>query len=137
MHGSCLVAFLMLVPTILESLACCVCGEECSQVDVLYLHCPLPRKESEQAQCSHDVTVRFGLLVLKKAIDGMANGVPEKVKHLKSGSISIKVDQKHQSLNLLRTTVLMNYYPVKVSSHKYLNSVKCVIQSRELNNMEE
>ena len=31
----------------------------------------------------------------------------------------------------------MNYYPVKVSSHKYLNSMKCVIQSRELNNMEE
>ena len=75
--------------------------------------------------------------VLKKAIDGMANGVPEKVKRLKSGSIFIIVDQRHQSQNLLRTTMLMNHYPVKVSPHKYLNSTKCVIQSRELNNMEE
>ena len=75
--------------------------------------------------------------VLKMAIDGMANGVPKKVKRLKSGSIFIIVDQKHQSQNLLRTTKLMNYYPVKVSPHKYLNSTKCVIQSRELNNMEE
>ena len=75
--------------------------------------------------------------VLKKAIDGMANGVPKKVKRLKSGSIFIIVDQKHKSQNLLRTTKLMNYYPVKVSPHKYLNSTKCVIQSRELNNMEE
>ena len=61
----------------------------------------------------------------------------KKVKRLKSGSIFIIVDQKHQSQNLLRTTKLMNYYPVKVSPHKYLNSTKCVIQSRELNNMEE
>ena len=75
--------------------------------------------------------------VLKKAIDGMANGVPKKVKRLKSGCIFIIVDQKHQSQNLLRTTKLMNYYPVKVSPHKYLNSTKCVIQSMELNNMEE
>ena len=75
--------------------------------------------------------------VLKKAIDGMANGVPKKVKRLKSGCIFIIVDQKHQSQNLLRTTKLMNHYPVKVSPHKYLNSTKCVIQSRELNNMEE
>ena len=36
-----------------------------------------------------------------------------------------------------QVTKLMNYYPVKVSPHKYLNSTKCVIQSRELNNMEE
>ena len=75
--------------------------------------------------------------VLEKAIDGMVNGVPEKVKHLKSGRIFIIVDQKHQSQNLVRTTMLMNHYPVKVSPHKYLNSTKCVIQSRELNNMEE
>ena len=67
----------------------------------------------------------------------MAIGVPKKVKRLKSGCIFIIVDQKHQSQNLLRTTKLMNYYPVKVSPHKYLNSTKCVIQSRELNNMEE
>ena len=32
--------------------------------------------------------------VLKKAIAGMANGVPEKVGHLKSGSIFIIVDKK-------------------------------------------
>ena len=67
----------------------------------------------------------------------MANGVPKKVKRLKSGCIFIIVDQKHQNQNLLRTTKLMNHYPVKVSPHKYLNSTKCVIQSRELNNMEE
>ena len=54
-----------------------------------------------------------------------------KVKCLKSGSIFIIVDQKHQSQNLSRTTMLMNYYPVKVSP------TKCVIQSRELNNMAE
>ena len=75
--------------------------------------------------------------VLKKAIDDMANGVPEKVKCLKSGSIFIIVDQRHQSQNLLRTIMLMNHYPVKVSPHTYVNSTKCVIQSRELNNMEE
>ena len=60
-----------------------------------------------------------------------------KVKCLKSGSIFIIVDQRHQSQNLLRTTMLMNHYPVKVSPRKYLNSTKCVIQPRELNNMEE
>ena len=32
-----------------ESLAGCVGGQEYSQADVLYLRCPLPRKESEQA----------------------------------------------------------------------------------------
>ena len=61
----------------------------------------------------------------------------KKGKCLKSGSIFIIVDQRHQSQNLLRTTMLMNHYPAKVSPHKYVNSTKCVIQSRELNNMEE
>ena len=61
----------------------------------------------------------------------------KKVKRLKSGCIFIIVYQKHQSQKLLRTTKLMNYYPLKVSPHKYLNSTKCIIQSRELNNMEE
>ena len=32
-----------------QSLAGCVGGQEYSQADVLYLRCPLPRKESEQA----------------------------------------------------------------------------------------
>ena len=59
------------------------------------------------------------------------------MKRLKSDSIFIIVDQRHQNQNLLRTTMLMNHYAVKVSPHKYLNSTKCVFQSRELNNMEE
>ena len=33
--------------------------------------------------------------------------------------------------------MLLNYLPVKVSPHRYLNSTKFVIQCRELNNMEE
>ena len=37
-----------------ESLACCVCCEECSQADILHLRCPLPGKESEQAWNSQD-----------------------------------------------------------------------------------
>ena len=44
-----------------ESLACCVCGEECSQADVLHLRCPLPGKESEQTWNSQ--WVWFGLLL--------------------------------------------------------------------------
>ena len=75
--------------------------------------------------------------VLKKAVDGMANGEPKKCKYLKSGKVFIEVDSKDQSRNLLRTTMLLNYLPVKVSPHRYLNSTKFVIQCRELNNMEE
>ena len=44
---------------------------------------------------------------------------------------------KHRSWNLMKTTMLLNYLPVKVSPHRYLNSTKFVIQCRELNNMEE
>ena len=47
-----------------ESLASYVRGYGCSQADVLYLRCPLPRKECEQAWSIRILKrVRFGLLL--------------------------------------------------------------------------
>ena len=60
-----------------------------------------------------------------------------KCKPTKSGSIFIEVAKKHQSKNLLRTTMLMGCIPVKVSPHRTLNSRKFVIKCQELDNMEE
>ena len=84
-----------------------------------------------------EIPLDLNQFVLKKAVDGMTNGEPKKCKYLKSGKVFIEVDTKHQSRNLLRTTMLLNYLPVKVSPHRYLNSTKFVIQCRELNNIEE
>ena len=84
-----------------------------------------------------NIPLDLNQFVLKKAVDGMANGEPKKCKYLKSGKVFTEVDTKHQSRNLLRTTMLLNYLPVKVSPHRYLNATKFVIQCRELNNMEE
>ena len=81
--------------------------------------------------------IDLNVFALKKAIDGMANGVPKSVKKLRSGSVFIEVDKKQQCLNLLRTTKLQNYLPVKVSPHRTLNSSKFVIRCPDLNDMEE
>ena len=44
---------------------------------------------------------------------------------------------KHQSKNLLRTTMLMGSIPVKVTPHRTLNSRKFVIKCVELDNIDE
>ena len=75
--------------------------------------------------------------VLKKAIDGMANADLDNVKPMKSGSVFIEVETKQQCKNLLKTTKLLGYLPVKVSPHRTLNSSKFFIKCEELDTMEE
>ena len=48
-----------------------------------------------------------------------------------------KWKKRHQSKNLLRTTKLMDYIPVKVTPHRTLNSRIFVIKCTELDNIEE
>ena len=56
---------------------------------------------------------------------------------MKSGSIFIEVEKKHQSKNLLRTKMLMGSIPVKVTPHRTLNSRKFVIKCAELDNIDK
>ena len=73
----------------------------------------------------------------KRAIDGMANAELDNVKPMKSGRVFIEVTTKQQCKNLLKTTKLLGYLPVKVSPHRTLNSSKFVIKCEELDKMEE
>ena len=83
------------------------------------------------------VLLNLNAFVLKKAIDGMANAELDNVKPMKSGSVFIEVETKQQCKNLLKTTKLLGYLPVKVSPHRTLNSSKFVIKCEELDKMEE
>ena len=84
-----------------------------------------------------NIPLNLNAFVLKKAIDGMANADLDNVKPMKSGSVFIEVETKQQCKNLLKTTKLLGYLPVKVSPHKTLNSSKFVIKCEELDTMEE
>ena len=84
-----------------------------------------------------NVPLNLNSFVLKKAIDGMANAELHNVKQLKSGRVFIEVETKQQCKNLLKTTKLLGYLPVKVSPHRTLNSSKLVIKCKELDKMEE
>ena len=64
------------------------------------------------------VPLNLNAFVLKKAIDGMANAELDNVKPMKSGSVFIEVETKQQCKNLLKTTKLLGYLPVKVSLHR-------------------
>ena len=83
------------------------------------------------------VPLNLNAFVLKKAIDGMANAELDNVKPMKSGSVFIEVETKQQCKNLLKTTKLLGYLPVKVSPHRTLNSSKFVIKCEELDKMDE
>ena len=83
------------------------------------------------------VPLNLNAFVLKKAIDGMANAELDNVKPMKSGSVFIEVETKQQCKNLLKTTKLLGYLPVKVSPHRTLNSSKFVIKCEELDIMDE
>ena len=83
------------------------------------------------------VPLNLNAFVLKKAIDGMANAELDNVKPVKSGSVFIEVETKQQCKNLLKTTKLLGYLPVKVSPHRTLNSSKFVIKCEELDKMDE
>ena len=61
------------------------------------------------------VPLNLNAFVSKKAIDEMANAELDNVKPMKSGSIFIEVETKQQCKNLLKTTKLLGYLPVKVS----------------------
>ena len=67
----------------------------------------------------------------------MANAELNNVKPMKSGSVFIEVETKQQCKNLLKTTKLLGYLPVKVSPHRTLNSSKFVIKCEELDKMDE
>ena len=82
-----------------------------------------------------NIPLDLNAFVLKKAIDGMAD--LDNVKPMKSGSVFIKVETKQQCKNLLKTTKLLGYLPVKVSPHRTLNSSKFVIKCDELDTMED
>ena len=84
-----------------------------------------------------NIPLNLNVFTLRKAVDGMANGRPKQCKPMKSGSIFIEVEKKHQSKNLLRTTMLMGSFPVKVTPHRTLNSRKFVIKCVELDNIDE
>ena len=62
------------------------------------------------------VPLNLNAFVLKKAIDGMANAELDNVKPMKSGSVFIQVETKQQCKNLLKTTKLLGYLPVKVGT---------------------
>ena len=84
-----------------------------------------------------NVPLDLNAFVLKKAIDGMANAELDNVKPMKSGRVFIEVETKQQCKNLLKTTKLLGYLPVKVSPHRTLNSSKFVIRCEELDKMDE
>ena len=84
-----------------------------------------------------NVPLNLNAFVLKKAIDGMANAELDNVKPMKSGRVFIEMETRQQCKNLLKTTKLLGYLPVKVSPHRTLNSLKFVIKCKELDKMEE
>ena len=83
-----------------------------------------------------DFPLNINAFVLKKAIDGMANAALDNLKPMKSG-VFIEVETKLQCKNLLKTTKLLGYLPVKVSPQRTLNSSKFVIKCEELDTMDE
>ena len=93
------------------------------------------RKSSEAAD--QNVPQNLNAFVLKKAIDGMAKAELDNVKPMKSGRVFIEVETKQQCKNLLKTTKLLGYLPVKVSPHRTLHLSKFVIKCEELDTMEE
>ena len=84
-----------------------------------------------------NVPLDLNAFLLKKAIDRMANAELDKVRPMKSGSVFIEVEAKQQCKNLLKTTKLLAYLPVKVSPNRTLNSSKFVIKCEELDKMDE
>ena len=84
-----------------------------------------------------NVPLNLNAFVWKKAIDGMANAELDNVKPMKSGGVFIEVETKQQCKNLLKTTKLLGYLPVKVSPHRTLNSSKFVIKCDELDKMDD
>ena len=84
-----------------------------------------------------NVPLNLNAFVLKKAIDGMVNAELDNVKPMKSGRVFIEVETKQQCKNLLKTTKLLGYLPVKVSPHRTLNSSKFVIKCEEMDKMDE
>ena len=83
-----------------------------------------------------NIPLNLNAFVLKKTIDRMANADLDNVKPMKSGSVFIEVETKQQCKNLLKTTKLLGYLPVKVSPHRTLISSKFVIKCEELDTME-
>ena len=84
-----------------------------------------------------NISLDLNAFVLKKAIKGMANAEQDNVKPMKSGRVFIEVETRQQCKNLLKTTKLLGYLPVKVSPHRTLNSSKFVIKCEELDKMQE
>ena len=71
------------------------------------------------------VPLNLNAFVLKKAIDGMANAELDNVKPMKSGSVFIEVETKQQCKNLLKTTKLLGYLPVKCTRPYIPNPQRC------------
>ena len=71
-----------------------------------------------------NIPLDLNAFVLRKAIDGMANAELDNVKPMKSGRVFIEVETRQQCKNLLKTTKLLGYLPLKVSPHRTLKFVK-------------
>ena len=54
-----------------------------------------------------NIPLNLNALMLKKAIDGMANADLDNVKPMKSGNVFIEIETKQQCKNLLKTTKLL------------------------------
>ena len=67
----------------------------------------------------------------------MVNAELDNVKPMKSGRVFIEVETKQQCKNLLKTTKLLGYLPVKDSPHRTINSSKFFIKCEELDKMDE
>ncbi|MEN8173078.1 MAG: hypothetical protein ABFS03_09390 [Chloroflexota bacterium] len=72
---------------------------------------------------------------IAKGIQGLA-GEPKMVKHLRSGSLLVEVENKAHATNLIRSQTLVDR-PVRVSAHRSLNSSKGVIRCPILKNTTE
>ena len=84
--------------------------------------------------CRSKCSTEFKCICFEKGNRWDGNAV---LNNVKSGRVFIDVETKQQCKNLLPTTKLLGYLPVKVSPHRTLNSSKFVIKCEELDKMDE
>lgn len=89
----------------------------------------------EQTDDTKNFKSNANVFAVHKAIISMA-GEPKSMKTIKDGNYLVEMSEKNHTQLLLKTTNLAGV-PVKVSAHKALNSSRCVIYCRELDNMSE
>ena len=94
-------------------------------------------KISHRGSCRQNIPLDLNVIVLKKAINRMANAELDNVKPMKSGRVFVEIETKQQHKNLLKTSKPLDNLPVKVPSNRNLNSSKFFIKCEKLEKMEE